>query len=121
MWIEYCLDFEAAWVQVWFIFGIKPMKLIVLNLLVVCGTLQSCVGYSTVKPAAEQHSVAAIAAAPKPAHVRHDYPMSWFVRGWLAGESASPDFPEPGDNGSSAWLGLGVPLECLGYLLCHNQ
>ncbi|MGC9943638.1 MAG: hypothetical protein ABSE48_17570 [Verrucomicrobiota bacterium] len=97
------------------------MKPIVLHTMLVVGTLLLCAGCSTVNPAAEQHSVAATSDNQKPANVRHDYPMSWFVRGWLAGESTPPDFPEPGDNGSYAWMAVGVPFEILGCWLAGSK
>jgi hypothetical protein len=97
------------------------VKLLILILPALCGVLLLCAGCSTVQPAPEQHPVAAIPAAPKPEQPKRDYPMSWFVRGWLAGESSPPDYSEPGDNGSWAWLALGVPLEFAGFFLARPK
>ena len=84
-----------------------------------------CTGCCSVQPA---HPLAATAVASVPADkgkgkdkdsAAQDYPMKWFVDGWLLGRSAPPDFPEPGDDGSQAWLLIGWPFQILGQCLAR--
>jgi hypothetical protein len=68
---------------------------------VVC--LVSCVGCSTVKPAQSQS--AATPAVQAQTSAPHNYPMKWFVHGWLMGDAPPPDY-NPG-NYKDEW-GSGV-------------
>jgi hypothetical protein len=93
------------------------MKRLMVNLLVVAACLILCVGCSTVKPAQEQPTDAVTSPAKKQASATHDYPMEWFVRGWLLGEAPPPDFPEGGNKGGWGWYYVGVMLQILGQSL----
>ena len=77
-----------------------------------------CVGCSSVKPAPGQNMTAVVSPPQEEPPPPHDYPMKWFVDGWLLGKAPPPDFPEPGNEGSEAWAWLGVILQDLGQSLC---
>ena len=93
------------------------MKRIMVNWLAVTACLILCVGCSTVKPAQGQPTAAVTTPVQKQESAPRNYPMEWFVRGWLLGEAPPPDFPQGGDKGGWGWYYVAAMLQILGQCL----
>jgi hypothetical protein len=94
------------------------MKRFVVNLLAVAACLILCAGCSSLQPSPEPRAAAVTTPAQKQVSVPHDYPMAWFVRGWLLGEAPPPDFHEGIDKRGWGWLYIiGIMLEGIGPCL----
>ena len=60
--------------------------------LVVVGCLFFCAGCSSVKPAQRQGTTTS--PVQTQALAAYDYPMKWFIHGWLTGDAPPPDFTQ---------------------------
>jgi len=85
------------------------MKRFMVNWLVVAVCLFLCVGCSSLKPTQGQSTAAP--PAPEKAAAEQNYPMKWFVHGWLTGDAPPPDFT-PGAYKDEWGSGI-VGLACL--------
>ena len=91
------------------------MKRLIASVLAAVGCLVFCVGCWSAKPAPLQNASAqSTNAPPTQASAPHNYPMKWFVHGWLMGDCPSPDYTPATYDGS-----LGQGLIALGYLIAQ--